>query len=111
MATLAHQSNNPFDVALSTLIGGLRRLHVPSPIGTHPTAGDFDAIESFMLRAAERMDVFFTDIGFQVRDNAPGHLDMTQFDEVVSGAIIGNATYICEQAADMVRQDVLEMVS
>ena len=104
-------TNNPFDVARSTLISALLRLRVPRPIGRYPTAGDFEAIRDHIREAAELYDAWLADIGHQVRDNAVGPLDMTVFDAAFSGAVDGEATWICEQAAEQVRADVLEIAS
>lgn len=109
--TAAPTSNNPFDIARSTLIGALLRLRVPRPIGRYPTAGDFESIRDHIREAAALYDAWLADIGHQVRDNAVGPLDMTVFDRAFSGAIDGEAMYVCEIAAQQVRDDVLEMVS
>ena len=104
-------SNNPFERARATLIAALSRMPVPQPIGSFPIAGDFEAIGDHLREAAAIFDGWLRDIGHQVSDNASAPLDLTQFDDAFTGAIDGNATYVCEQAAELLRQDVLEMAS
>lgn len=103
--------NNPFEGARRTLIRALAAMPVPAAIGSFPVPSDFTAIGDHLREAAALFDAWLGDIGHQVSDNAPGPLDLAQFTDVFLGAIDGNATYVCEQAAEMLRQDVLEMAS
>jgi hypothetical protein len=97
--TLHSSSNNPFEVARCTLIKALARMPVPAAIGSFPVPSDFTAIASHLYGAAEIFDAWLRDIGHQVSDNASCPLDLTQFDDAFVGAIDGNASWICEQAA------------
>lgn len=103
--------NNPFEIARRRLVRALAAMPVPRPIGSYPIAGDFEAIRDHLREAAAIFDGWLGDIGHQVGDNASGPLDLTQFTDAFSDAIDGNATFVCEQAAELLRQDVLELAS
>jgi hypothetical protein len=101
--TLRSTSNNPFEAARCTLIKALARMPVPAAIGSFPAPNDFIAISDHLYGAAEIFDAWLRDVGHQVSDNASAAVDLTLFDDAFVGAVDGNATFACEQAADALR--------
>lgn len=91
-------SDNPLELARRRLLRAIAAMAVPRPIGSFPTAGDFEAIDGFLRQAAEPMDAFIADVGFEVHSNAGLSIDMKQFENVVTNAIAGNATWEVERA-------------
>ena len=97
--TLRSTSNNPFEAARCTLIKALHRMPVPSPIGSYPIPNDFIATSDHIREAAALFDAWLGAIGHQVSDNASVTLDYRVFDAAFTGAVEGESTWICEQAA------------
>jgi hypothetical protein len=97
--TLHSTSNNPFEAARCTLIKALHRMSVPGAFGSFPIPDDFISVADHMRQVASVVDDWSRSIGHQVSDNANVTLYMRVFDAPMTGAIEGEATWVCEQAA------------
>ncbi len=100
--------NNPFEVARRALITALVEIPVPGAITHFPLADEFEAVRDHIRDASQLFDAWLADIGHQIKANAPARVDMSQFDGAFTAAIDGNATYECDQAAELVREDARE---
>ena len=91
---------NPFEVARSHLIRRILELQVPNAVRTFPSPAEFKAVADHVRQAAAIFDEWLAAIGHEVRDNASIEIDADVFDGAFVGAVDGNATYACDNAAD-----------
>lgn len=107
--TISSQNTNPIQSALVTLAAAIGRVKPPPHPGMNPGPGWFEAVADHIREVASLCDDWASAIGHQVRDNASAPLEMTQFDAPFLGAVDGNATYICEAHAEMLREEHREV--
>lgn len=91
--TLNSGSNNPYEIAMTTLLKALARISIPR-------AGTLDCTARLIREIAEACDGCMQTIGHQVSDISGADLDYRVFDAPFSEAVEDNATYIAELGAE-----------
>lgn len=91
--TLNTGSNNPYEIAMTTLIKALHRISIPR-------AGTLDCTPRLIREIAEACDGCMQVIGHQVSDISGADLDYRVFDAPFTGAVEGEATYVAELGAE-----------
>ena len=94
----ARSSNNPYDIAHSTLIEAIARIKAPG-------AGTLDFTARYIREVAQACDGWSRDVGGIVSDLAPVTLDYSMFDAPFTEIVEGNATYIAECAASAAQSE------
>jgi hypothetical protein len=102
-------SNNPFAVAKERLIATIAAMPAPGALVAKPEPGDFYAINKWMRDLTKNaFDQWIADVGHQLKHAASYKVDMSQFEDVFSDAIEGNATWEVDQAADLASEGMEE---
>lgn len=97
-------SQNPFEAARLTLIKRLLQLRAPKAYPCSPAPSDHENVAEHLRETAQIFDEWLAAIGAEVRDNAVTYVSAGLFSGSFVGAIDGNETYACEEAATALRE-------
>ena len=92
-------SQNPFEAARLTLIKRLLQMRAPKAYPASPSPSDHETVATHLREAAAIFDEWLAAIGAEVRDNAVTYISAGLFSGSFVGAVDGNETWACEEAA------------
>lgn len=97
-------SQNPFELSRDTLIAKLWELRIPKAYPAFPSPGHHEGVAHYLREFAAIVDAHIEVIGMHAKDNACAtDMDLRCFEDVLSGAIEGNATHVLEEEAHELR--------
>lgn len=98
---------DPIKRAREQLILALAEMPLPR-LPTSPDPEHFDHVSEHLVTFAEIVDRYLAVVGEEVRSHATTKVDVKLFTGQLSGALIGNATWICTDAAQALREERAE---
>lgn len=96
-------TTNPFETSRDLMIAKLWELLPPKAYPVFPSPGHHEGVAHYLRELAAIVDAHIETIGMHARDNAITDLDLRCFEDVLSGAIEGNATHVLEEEAHELR--------
>jgi hypothetical protein len=92
-------ARNPFETARRKLVAALNAMTAPAAYPSFPSPDDHEGIAAHLREAAAIFDEWLAAVGHEVRANANTSISAGLFSGSFSGAIEGNETWACEEAA------------
>lgn len=84
---------------------------IPTRIPLEPLPSEITAVNDDLRIIARHVDAYLEAVGRYVSAHSPGYFDQSLFKDVLSKAIEGDATYEIEEAAEAVRERMMEAAS
>lgn len=97
-------SKNPLARAHAALVQELSRVVIPQ-LPANPEPEDFEDVADYILRTARMFDRWHKAVGEDVKASATGRVDMSVFTDAFVAAVDGNSTYVCDAAAEDLREE------
>lgn len=89
---------------LADMAGGI----VPTKLPIQPTPGEIRAVNDDLRTLARHVDALIASYGRYVEAHVSSKIDQSQFASPLSDAIDGNTTFEIDNAADCLREDIME---
>lgn len=102
-------TKNPFEAARLALIKALSGMKAPKAYPCAPQPSDHETIADHLREAAAIFDVWLAAVGAEVRDNTTRSVSAGLFSGSFVGAIDGNETFACDEAAEALREERMSM--
>ncbi len=97
----------PIRAAHVAMVAKLSMLQAPR-VYVNPDPADFENVNDYLLDVAKIVDELLLAVGREIKSNATTTVDMSQFTDVLRGAIEGNATFQITQQAEAVQSERMQ---
>jgi hypothetical protein len=101
------QPTNPIALAHAAMVGAIARVVCPQ-LDVSPQPEEFEDVADYLIRVAQAMDIWLTEIGEIAQSNATCKLDKKCFTGIFEAAVDGFATFELDREAEVLRENEAE---